>query len=101
MAITIRTAAGDMAGFDEPVLGQLRTMVAGEVLGPDDRGYDDARRLFNASIDRWPALIARPRGVSDVMEIVRFARSHDRRVWRGVRCILSSEAGGQALYGRW
>jgi FAD/FMN-containing dehydrogenase len=91
MAITIRTAAGDMAGFDEPVLGQLRTMVAGEVLGPDDRGYDDARRLFNASIDRWPALIARPRGVSDVMEIVRFARSHD--------LLVSVRGGGHNIAG--
>ncbi|MPV35897.1 FAD-binding oxidoreductase [Georgenia subflava] len=50
---------------------------SGELIGPDDPGYDDARRVYNASIDRRPALVARPRGPADVARAVAFARAHD------------------------
>ena len=45
-----------------------------EVLSAGDAGYDDARRLWNAAIDRRPALIARPRDARDVSWAVRHAR---------------------------
>jgi len=46
----------------------------GELLRPEDPGYEDARRVWNGSISRFPALIARCAGVADVITAVRFAR---------------------------
>jgi FAD/FMN-containing dehydrogenase len=46
----------------------------GELLHPRDPGYEDARRVWNGSISRSPALIARCAGVADVITAVRFAR---------------------------
>src|SRR5215213_2244478 len=46
----------------------------GELLHPGDPGYEDARRVWNGSISRFPALIARCAGVADVISAVRFAR---------------------------
>jgi FAD/FMN-containing dehydrogenase len=51
--------------------------MCGEVLCPEDRGYDEARRLWNGMIDRRPLLIARCLGLTDVAETIRFARNHD------------------------
>jgi len=48
----------------------------GELLRDGDPGYDDARRVFNAAIDRRPALIARCTGAADVMTALALAREH-------------------------
>jgi hypothetical protein len=48
----------------------------GRLIGTEDAGYDDARKVYNAMIDRRPALIARCAGPSDVAQVVRFARDH-------------------------
>ena len=50
---------------------------AGEVVLSGDEGYDAARVVFNAMIDRRPALIARCTGVADVIAAVKFARAND------------------------
>ena len=63
----------------------------GELLRPEDAGYDEVRRVWNGAIDRRPALIARCSGPSDVQAAVRAARSHD--VPATVRC------GGHAVAG--
>jgi FAD/FMN-containing dehydrogenase len=55
-------------------IGDLRTAMEGPVLGPGDAGYDDARRLWNAAIDKRPAAIARCRSAADVSRAVLFAR---------------------------
>jgi len=47
------------------------------LVGPDDPRYDEARALFNAMIDRRPALIARCASADDVAAAIRFARDHD------------------------
>src|SRR5579859_297 len=52
----------------------LGRRLRGSVLRPSEPGYDEARSVWNAMIDRRPALIARPLGVADVVECVRFAR---------------------------
>ncbi|WP_254543801.1 FAD-binding oxidoreductase [Halomarina pelagica] len=49
----------------------------GEVIRPDDPGYDEARRIWNGMIDKRPALIARCRGPADVAAAVNFARERD------------------------
>src|SRR4029450_7146793 len=48
----------------------------GDVLRPGADGYDRARRIFNAMIDRRPALIARCERAADVVACVGFARAH-------------------------
>ncbi len=48
----------------------------GELLQDGDPGYDEARRVFNAAIDRRPALIAGCSGVADVIAALGFAREH-------------------------
>ncbi|HLX35856.1 MAG TPA: FAD-binding oxidoreductase [Candidatus Limnocylindrales bacterium] len=50
------------------------TGFAGEWIRPIDPGYDDARRVWNAAIDRRPALVARPAATPDVALAVRYAR---------------------------
>ncbi|HSC92666.1 MAG TPA: FAD-binding oxidoreductase [Gaiellaceae bacterium] len=51
--------------------GRLR----GELITPGDQRYDDARMVWNASVDRHPALVARCAGTADVVEALRFARA--------------------------
>ncbi len=55
----------------------LRTGSGGEIFVPGDDGYDAARAVWNAMIDRRPKLIARCKSVDDVISAVRFARSQD------------------------
>lgn len=52
----------------------------GSLIRPDDASYDDARAVWNGMIDERPALIARPRGVADVVDAVTVASDHDRPV---------------------
>ena len=61
-------------------IGDLRTTIGGPVLGPDDPGYDDARRLWNAAIDGHPAVIARCQSAADVSGALAFAREHGLEV---------------------
>jgi FAD/FMN-containing dehydrogenase len=49
----------------------------GKLIGPDDSDYDEARSLFNAMIDKRPALIARCASADDATKAVKFAREHD------------------------
>jgi FAD/FMN-containing dehydrogenase len=56
------------------VLEALRTTVEGEVTGPDDSGYDEARAVYNAMIDRRPAAVVKAASVQDVVAAVNAAR---------------------------
>jgi GNAT superfamily N-acetyltransferase len=55
-------------------LSDLRSRFRGDVLSPNDPAYDQARRVWNAMIDRRPALIARCAGAADVICALLFAR---------------------------
>ena len=63
--------------IESTALEDLAGQIAGDVIAPDGPGYDEARAVFNAMIDRRPAAIIRPVGVADVIAAVRFARSLD------------------------
>jgi FAD/FMN-containing dehydrogenase len=53
----------------------LRNQISGELFGPGDAGYDEARSVYNAMIDRRPGLIARCRSVADVRAALDAGRS--------------------------
>jgi FAD/FMN-containing dehydrogenase len=57
-------------------LNDLRRSVAGAVVVPTDAGYDEARRCFNALVDRRPAVIVRCLGAADTATALDFARTH-------------------------
>jgi hypothetical protein len=48
----------------------------GRLLRPTDQQYDEQRRVHNGLIDRRPVAIAVCRGVADVVDAVRLARTH-------------------------
>src|SRR5436190_1869526 len=52
----------------------LRSNFSGDILQPGNPGYDSARRIWNASVDKRPALIAQCTGTADVITAVTFAR---------------------------
>ena len=62
--------------IDDSEVQTLRQQLRGTLLQPADAGYDAARSLFNAMIDKRPRLIAQCANVADVMTCVRFARQH-------------------------
>src|SRR5215813_11235162 len=53
---------------------ELRNAFSGVLLVPGEAGYDEARRVHNGLIDKRPALIARCRGVADVVDAVKLTR---------------------------
>ncbi|CAN5217770.1 FAD-binding oxidoreductase [soil metagenome] len=67
------TLASDI---DLPIT-ELRGALRGEVLTSEDAGYDATRTIWNAMIDKHPALIARCAGPADVITAVNFAREQD------------------------
>ena len=52
-----------LPALDHDAIDAFRRSVRGQVLTPGDEGYDAARQVWNAMIDRHPALIARCAGV--------------------------------------
>jgi FAD/FMN-containing dehydrogenase len=61
-------------------LAALREDLVGDVFAPGDVGYDEARTVFNAMIDRRPAVIAQCVDEADVVRTVRFARDLDLKI---------------------
>ena len=59
---------------------ELRESILGEVITPADPRYDETRAVWNAMIDRRPALIIRCAGVADVIAAVQFARSQELEI---------------------
>lgn len=66
--------------LDQAAVEALRPSFRGDLIRPGDPGYEEQRRVWNGSIDRRPALIARCTGVADVIAAVRFAREHGHLV---------------------
>jgi FAD/FMN-containing dehydrogenase len=72
-----RTRAPKVDGLSAAAVGSLQEQLRGEVIGPGDSAYDQARRVWNARVDRHPALIVRPSDAADVTATVDFARAND------------------------
>ena len=62
--------------LDRATIHAFTTRLRGTVLQPDDAGYEAARKVYNARIDRRPRLIVRCANVADVIAAVRFAGQH-------------------------
>lgn len=75
--IRIQTLSGQEAVLPAAAIDGFRSAILGGVLGKEDAGYNEARSLWNAMIDRKPALIARCTGAADVMRCVSFGREHN------------------------
>src|SRR6266540_2239098 len=71
---------------------QLAAGFKGDSIAPDDAGYDQARAVWNAMIDKRPGLILRPTSTADVVAAVNVAREHGLRP--AVRC------GGHSVSGK-
>ena len=87
----LRTADGNETQLEQKIVDDFKTRVRGEVMVPGEPGYEDARTVWNAMIDRRPALILRCLGSGDVVAGVKFAREH------GVA--LSIKGGGHNIAG--
>ncbi len=68
------TAVANGVAIDEAALAELAAAFRGQNVGPDDPAYHEHRKIWNGSIDRRPALIARCAGVADVIAAVKFGR---------------------------
>ena len=66
-----------IASTAEAARRELGSSLNGELIGPDDASYNEGRAVFNAMIDRRPALIVRPTDAASVSAAVGFGRSHD------------------------
>jgi FAD/FMN-containing dehydrogenase len=69
----------------------MRAQADGRLLVDGTPGYDEARRVWNAMVDRRPEAIVRCASADDVVEAVRYSREHDLEI--GVRC------GGHSVLG--
>jgi FAD/FMN-containing dehydrogenase len=76
----------------ESTVQQLRSSLRGQSFCPGEPGYDEARTIPNAMIDRRPAIIARCAGAADVIACVRVAREHD--------ILVSVRGGGHSVAGK-
>ncbi|MHA2462540.1 MAG: FAD-binding oxidoreductase [Candidatus Thorarchaeota archaeon] len=75
--IRITTLSGEEALLAEDAVENLKGQIQGDVLLPSDNDYDQARKIWNGMIDKHPALIARCTGPADVIDAVKFARTHN------------------------
>jgi hypothetical protein len=66
-----------MVRIDGATLETLAANFSGELIQPQDLGFDAARQIWNGHVQRRPALIARCRGTADVMAAVRFCREYN------------------------
>src|SRR3954462_323077 len=77
--MTTTTSRTSTAGSSIP-LDELAAALRGPLIRPGEPGYDEARTVYNAMIDKHPATIARCRDAVDVMTCVNFARGYGMTV---------------------
>jgi FAD/FMN-containing dehydrogenase len=75
--LKITTRRNDIVKLNGTTIEALESELRGELIRPGDSNYDEARAVWNGMIDRYPALIARPADVQDVVAAVNFGREND------------------------
>jgi len=88
--LTIRTLDATRT-IPEEILSALRRKMDGALVLPGEEGYDAARTIWNAMVDRRPALVARCMGAADVIRAVKLARD--------AKLLLSVRSGGHNIAG--
>jgi FAD/FMN-containing dehydrogenase len=74
--IRVKTHAGGEISIKTETIEMLKQNLRGQVLTPESEHYDEARVIWNAMIDRRPAMIVRCASAADVVRVVRFAGEH-------------------------
>ena len=90
--IDFRTQQGGTAAITPERIDALRTALRGNLVLPDEPGYDAARTLWNAMVDRRPAAVVRAAGAGDVIQAVKFAGEN--------RLLLAVRGGGHNIAGK-
>lgn len=95
----VRAVTGDgaEATLERAAIQELADGIRGNLLLPGSQAYDDARRIINASIDKYPALIVQCRDVADVRLAVDFARDYE--LLTAVKCGGHSHSGKSTCNG--
>ena len=75
-SVRIVSGNGGSLAVESAAIDQLKSSLRGALLRPGDDGYDKARTVWNAMIDRRPALVVRCAGVADIQQAVGFAQKH-------------------------
>ena len=86
------TGNGGDVVLEKAAVQELSDSLRGNLLLTGSEAYDNARRVLNKSIDKYPALIVQPSGVADIQNAVIFARERDLLV--AVKC------GGHSFSGK-
>jgi FAD/FMN-containing dehydrogenase len=86
------TGAGAEVEIEAGAVQELRDSLRGPLLMPGNAAYDDARKVWNAMIDKHPALIVQCEGASDVARAVSFARERD--------LLVAVRGGGHSISGK-
>lgn len=77
--------------IEKAAIEELASSLQGNLLLPDNAGYESARKVLNAGIDKHPAFVVQPDGVTDIRKAVTFAR--ERELLLAVKCGGHSYAG--------
>ncbi|HUO97213.1 MAG TPA: FAD-binding oxidoreductase [Rhizomicrobium sp.] len=91
MTSSVQKAARNALEVPAKAVETLRSAVSGKVLLPGEAGYDDARRVWNAMIDRSPDIVVACATAGDVVRAVDFAADH--------RLPISVKGGGHNIAG--
>lgn len=86
------TLSGDKVYLDDDTVKHLNGLIQGEVLFPSHDQYDRSRKIWNGMIDTRPACIVRCTGTADVIDVVKFARTHE--------LLVSVRGGGHNVSGK-
>ena len=92
MSVDFVTLAGGGVAVDDAAWSAFTAQVRGDVVTSGDVGFDEARRVWNAMIDRRPGAVVRCAGAADVVACVRFARERD--------LLVSVRGGGHNVAGK-
>ena len=91
-AIQAVTGDGAAVSLEPALLHDLKGSLRGPLILPGNAAYDDTRKVWNAMIDKHPALIVQCEGATDVVNAVNFAREHD--------LLVAVRGGGHSISGK-